>query len=66
MMNVLLSSYKVGEEGIAETATVNSVARYAVTKEAFKNLSPDDEFWLRHFQTCDVCREEDDDEVKGS
>ena len=65
-MNVLLSSYAVGEEGIVETATVNSVARYAVAKEAFKNLSPDDEFWLRHFQTCEVCREEDDDELNDS
>lgn len=56
---------EVGEEDIPETSTVNSVARYTVAKEAFKELSSDDEFRLRHFQTCDICKEEDDDEVKG-
>ncbi|CAF9932273.1 MAG: hypothetical protein ALECFALPRED_005254 [Alectoria fallacina] len=56
---------EIGEEDIPETATANNVARYAVAKEAFKELSPDDDFRLRHFQTCDICREEDDDEVKG-
>lgn len=29
---------RVGEEDIPETATVNSVARYAVAKEAIKEL----------------------------
>ena len=56
---------EVGEEDIPETETVNSVARYAVAKEAFKELSSDDEFRLRHFQICDICREEDDEELKG-
>lgn len=56
---------EVGEEDIPETATANSIARYAVAKEAFKELSSDDDFRLRHFQMCDVCREEDDDEMKG-
>lgn len=56
---------EVGEEDIPEITTANSVARYAVAKEAFKELSSDDEFRLRHLQICDTCREEDDDEVKG-
>ena len=56
---------EVGEDDIPETATGNHVARYAVAKEAFKELPADDEFRLRHLQICDTCREEDDDEVKG-
>lgn len=56
---------EVGEDDIPETTTANNVARYAVAKEAFKKLSFDDEFRLRHFQVCDICREEDDNEVKG-
>ena len=56
---------EVGEDDIPETTTGNHVARYAVAKEAFKELPSDDEFRLRHLQTCDTCREEDDDEVKG-
>ena len=56
---------EVGEDDIPETMTGNHVARYAVAKEAFKELPSDDEFRLRHLQICDTCREEDDDEVKG-
>lgn len=56
---------EIGEEDIPERATATHVARYAVAKEAFRELSKDDEFRLRHFQMCDVCKEEDDDEVKG-
>ena len=56
---------EVGEDDIPETATGNHVARYAVAKEAFKELPADDDFRLRHLQICDTCREEDDDEVKG-
>ena len=56
---------EVGEDDIPETTTGNHVARYAVAKEAFKELSSDDEFRLQHLQICDTCREEDDDEVKG-
>ena len=56
---------EVGEDDIPETATGNHVARYAVAKEAFKELPADDEFRLRHLQICDTCREQDDDEVKG-
>ena len=57
---------EVGEDDIPETVTASAVARYAVAKEAFKELSSDDEFRLRHSQICDVCREDDDDEVKGT
>ena len=56
---------EVGEEDIPETATTVGVARYSVAKETFKELSSDDEFRLRHLQICDICREDDDDEVKG-
>ena len=56
---------EVGEDDIPETATGNQVARYAVAKEAFEELASDDEFRLRHFQICDTCKEEGDDEVKG-
>lgn len=56
---------EVGEEDIPETATTVGVARYSVAKETFKELSSDDEFRLRHLQVCDICREDDDDEVKG-
>lgn len=56
---------EVGEDDIPETAGASNVARYTVAKEAFKELPSDDEFRLRHSQICDICREEDDDEVKG-
>lgn len=56
---------EVGEEDIPETAATTTVARYTVAKESFKELSSDDEFRLRHLQICDICKEEDDDEVKG-
>ena len=56
---------EVGEEDIPETVTANNVVRYTAAKEAFKELSSNDEFRLRHLQICDTCREEDDDEVKG-
>ena len=56
---------EIGEEDIPERATAPHVARYAVAKEAFKELSTDDEFRLRHLQMCDTCKEDDDDEVKG-
>ena len=59
------SMREVGEEDIPEIATANNVARYNVAKESFQELSADDEFRLRHFQICDICREEDDDDVKG-
>ena len=59
------SMREVGEEDIPEIATANNVARYNVAKESFQELSADDEFRLRHFQICDICREEDDNEVKG-
>ena len=64
-MGVTPDMREVGEDDIPETATATSVTRYAAAKEVFKALSSDDEFRLRHFQLCDVCREEDDDEVKG-
>ncbi len=56
---------EVGEDDIPETATTNGVARYAVAKEVFKELASNSEFRLRHSQMCDICKEEDDDEVKG-
>ena len=56
---------EIGEEDIPEIARTTNVAKYAAAKETFKALSSDDEFRLRHFQICDVCREEDDSEVKG-
>ena len=56
---------EVGEDDIPEIAGASDVARYTVAKEAFKELPSDDEFRLRHSQICDICREEDDDEVKG-
>ena len=56
---------EVGEDDIPETTTGNHVARYAIAKEAFKELPSDDDFRLRYLQICDTCREEDDDEVKG-
>ena len=55
---------EVGEDDIPETTTGNHVARYAIAKEAFKELPSDDDFRLRYLQICDTCREEDDDEVK--
>lgn len=60
-----LDMREVGEEDIPETAAASSVARYTVAKEAFKELPSDDDFRLRHFQICDICKEEDDDEMKG-
>ena len=56
---------EVGEGDIPETATGLHVPRYAVAKEAFQDLPHDDEFRLRHLQTCDTCGEQDDNEVKG-
>ena len=56
---------EIGEDEIPETATSGNVVRYAAAKETFRELSSNDEFRLRHFQMCDICKEEDDDEVKG-
>ena len=60
-----LDMREVGEEDIPETALANSVARYTVAKEAFKELPSDDDFRLRHLQFCDICKEEDEDELRG-
>ena len=59
------SMREIGEEDIPETTAANNVARHTIAKEAFQELSADDEFRLRHFQICDTCKDEDDDDVKG-
>ena len=61
----LRDMHEIGEDDIPEATKANSVARYTVAKETFQTLASDDEFRLRHFQICDICREEDDDEIKG-
>lgn len=52
------SMREVGEDDVGETtATANAVIRYIGAKESFKTLADDDDFRLRHCQTCDKCSE---------
>ena len=56
---------ELGEDEIPETAATGSAVKYVGAKESFKILPDDDEFRLRHSQTCDTCFEPDDSEEKG-
>lgn len=56
---------ELGEDEITEIAATGSAVKYIGAKESFKILPDDNEFRLRHSQTCDTCFEPDDSEEKG-
>ncbi|KAL2051915.1 hypothetical protein ABVK25_007830 [Lepraria finkii] len=56
---------ELGEDEITEIAATGSAVKYVGAKESFKILPDDNEFRLRHSQTCDTCFEPDDSEEKG-
>lgn len=58
---------EVGEDYIPEktTATRGGTVKYTGAKEYFQTLADDDDFRLRHCQTCDTCIEADDSPTKG-
>ena len=57
---------EVGEDEIPEQTTVTSHTRkYAGAKESFKRDDDDEEFYQRHYQTCDTCSEIGDNDEKG-
>lgn len=61
----LRDTQEVGEDDIPETATNNAVTRFVGAKEFFRALSSEDDFRIRHCQTCDTCYEDGDNEEKG-
>ena len=56
---------ELGEDDIPELASKAGVIKYVGAKESFQTLPDDDEFRLRHSQTCDTCFEADDSNEKG-
>ena len=60
------SMREIGEDYIPEKpSTSNGVVKYTGARESFRTLADDDDFRLRHCQTCETCGEPDDSNING-
>lgn len=56
---------EVGEDDIPENAASSSIVKFVGARESFKQLSRNDDFRLRHCQSCDTCGGYDESPEKG-
>ncbi|MCJ1271654.1 hypothetical protein MMC22_011559 [Lobaria immixta] len=56
---------EIGEDDIPDTSFPKAVTTFSGAKENYKQLPQDNDFRLRHCQTCDTCNEYGDNDEKG-
>lgn len=56
---------EIGEDDIPDTNSAKADSKFSGAKETYKQLPKENDFRLRHCQTCDTCGERGENEEKG-